>query len=106
MRVCMSLCVCVPTQASEEIRQLQVQSQTMSTKLKNRRATEHKLGNFIEHMTVSERMVNGVLEGEVGSHTHTHTQTHTRAHTGTHSHAVTHTRTHAIDHAVCVLVVQ
>ncbi|GFH22066.1 uncharacterized protein HaLaN_19473, partial [Haematococcus lacustris] len=41
---------------SEEIRQLQVQSSTMSTKLKNRRVTETQLGAFIEHLTVSEKM--------------------------------------------------
>lgn len=65
----MCVCATVPpcVQASEEIRQLQVQSQTMSTKLRNRRATEHRLGSFIEHLTVSERMVNGILEGEVSA---------------------------------------
>lgn len=51
---------------SEEIRQLQVQSQMMSIKLKNRRAAEQKLGVFIENLTVSETMVNAILEAEVG----------------------------------------
>ena len=51
---------------SEEIRQLQVQSQTMGTKLKNRRAAEQKLGTFIEHLTVSEDMVTSILDSEVG----------------------------------------
>mmetsp|Transcript_35681 Transcript_35681/g.90202 ORF Transcript_35681/g.90202 Transcript_35681/m.90202 type:complete len:761 (-) Transcript_35681:796-3078(-) len=50
---------------SEEIRQLQVQSQMMSTKLKNRRAAEQKLGTFIENLSVSETMVNSILEAEV-----------------------------------------
>jgi len=50
---------------SEEIRQLQVQSQMMSTKLKNRRAMEGKMGSFIDHVTISEVMVQGILESEV-----------------------------------------
>eukprot|EP00877_Chromochloris_zofingiensis_P003974 jgi/Chrzof1/13578/Cz08g03010.t1 len=50
---------------SDEIRQLQVQSQTMSTKLKNRRVAENKLGAFVEHMAVSEDLVSSVLDTEV-----------------------------------------
>jgi hypothetical protein len=52
-------------QVSDEIRQLQVQSQTMSTKLKNRRAAENKLGAFVEQMAVSEDLVTSVIESEV-----------------------------------------
>ncbi len=52
---------------SEEIRQLQVQSQTMSTKLKNRRATEQQLGSFIENMTVSEHMVLEIMDSEASA---------------------------------------
>ncbi|GAX77086.1 hypothetical protein CEUSTIGMA_g4532.t1 [Chlamydomonas eustigma] len=51
---------------SEEIRQLQVQAQTMGTKLKSRRGTERKMGAFVQNMTVSERMVTQILEAEVG----------------------------------------
>lgn len=50
---------------SEEIRQLQVQSQTMGTKLRNRRATEQHLGAFVEQMAVSEPMVVNILDAEV-----------------------------------------
>jgi hypothetical protein len=53
-------------QVSDEIRQLQVQSQTMSTKLKNRRAAENKLGAFVEQMAVPEDLINSVLDAEVG----------------------------------------
>ncbi|GLC44043.1 hypothetical protein PLESTB_000222700 [Pleodorina starrii] len=49
----------------EEIRQLQVQSQSMGTKLKNRRAAESQLGSFIEQLTISEELVTSILEHEV-----------------------------------------
>jgi hypothetical protein len=52
---------------SEEIRQLQVQSQTMSMKLKNRRAAEGKLGNFVNQVTVPEDLVTNIFEAEVGA---------------------------------------
>ncbi len=51
---------------SDEIRALQVQSQTMSTKLKNRRLAENKLGQFVEQMAVSEDIVAGIMDAEVG----------------------------------------
>lgn len=51
---------------SDEIRALQVQSQAMSTRLKNRRAIENRLGAFIEAMAVPEDMVTGIMEAEVG----------------------------------------
>ena len=38
----------------------------MSTKLKNRRETEGKLGSFIEHLSISEAMVHSILDAEVG----------------------------------------
>lgn len=47
---------------SEEIRQLQVQSQTMGTKLRNRRAFEQHLGAFVENMAVSEHTVVHILD--------------------------------------------
>lgn len=50
---------------SDEIRALQVQSQTMSTKLRNRKATESRLGGFVEQVAISEEMITGVLESEV-----------------------------------------
>ncbi|MEW5309332.1 MAG: hypothetical protein WDW38_001227 [Sanguina aurantia] len=50
---------------SEEIRTLQIQSNSMSTKLKNRRAAECKLGSFVEHITISEDLVHNVLEHEI-----------------------------------------
>ena len=37
----------------------------MSTKLKNRRATEQQLGTFIQNMTVSEHMVMEIMDSEV-----------------------------------------
>lgn len=39
----------------------------MSVKMKNRRATEAKLGSFIENLTVSEQMVTRILDSEVSS---------------------------------------
>ncbi len=59
-------CWFLPLQVGEEIRQLQVQSQSMGTKLKNRRAAESQLGSFIEQLTISDEMVAAILEGEVG----------------------------------------
>ncbi|KXZ50200.1 hypothetical protein GPECTOR_17g837 [Gonium pectorale] len=49
----------------EEIRQLQVQSQSMGTKLRNRRAAETQLGAFIEQLTVSEELVEAIMDNEV-----------------------------------------
>lgn len=59
--VCLLLCL----QVSDEIRALQVQSQTMGTKLKNRRAAEDKLGSFVESLAVSEEIVDGIMSAEV-----------------------------------------
>lgn len=42
-----------------------MQSQTMGTKLKNRRATEQQLGSFIQNMSVSEHMVLQIMDAEV-----------------------------------------
>ncbi|GMH45399.1 hypothetical protein BSKO_13356 [Bryopsis sp. KO-2023] len=50
---------------SEEIKQLQTQSQTMSVKLKNRRAAEDQLGAFMSKMSVSTSLIDGVLDAEV-----------------------------------------
>eukprot|EP00803_Ostreobium_quekettii_P002813 evm.model.scf_2163.2 EVM.evm.TU.scf_2163.2 scf_2163:7928-8191(+) len=52
-------------QVSEEIRQLQTQSQSMSVKLKNRRAAEEKLGAFIERLAVPNDLIHGIIEAEV-----------------------------------------
>jgi len=52
---------------SDEIRALQVQSQAMSTRLRNRRAIENKLGAFVDAMAVPEEMVAGIMEAEVGA---------------------------------------
>lgn len=52
-------------QVSEEIRQLQSQSQTMSVKLRNRRVAEERLGNFIDRMAVPNDMISSILESEV-----------------------------------------
>ncbi|KAG2482867.1 hypothetical protein HYH03_018212 [Edaphochlamys debaryana] len=49
----------------EEIRQLQVQSQSMGTKLKNRRAAESQLGSFIEQLTIGDDLVTAIMEHEV-----------------------------------------
>lgn len=53
------------SQVSEEIRQLQNQSQVMSVKLKNRRAAENVLGDFVDQITVPSEMINSVLDAEV-----------------------------------------
>lgn len=50
---------------SEEIKQLQTQSQTMSIKLKNRRAVEEQLGGFIGKMAVSKDLIDNILDSEV-----------------------------------------
>lgn len=50
---------------SEEIKQLQTQSQTMSIKLKNRRAVEEQLGTFIGKMAVSKDLIDNILDAEV-----------------------------------------
>jgi hypothetical protein len=44
----------------------QVQSQVMSTKLRNRRAAENKLGVFLEQVVVSEDLISSILDSEVG----------------------------------------
>mmetsp|Transcript_21139 Transcript_21139/g.37752 ORF Transcript_21139/g.37752 Transcript_21139/m.37752 type:complete len:358 (-) Transcript_21139:140-1213(-) len=49
----------------EEIRQLQVQSHAIGTKLRNRRSTESRMGTFIEELTLSEDFVNIILECDV-----------------------------------------
>lgn len=56
---------------------LQVQSQTMSTKLRNRRAVEDKLGGFLEQVVVSEDLISSVLDSEVRRHTCWHSPRHT-----------------------------
>eukprot|EP00210_Caulerpa_lentillifera_P001709 g1642.t1 len=53
------------SQVSEEIRQLQNQSQVMSVKLKNRRAAENVLGDFVDQIAVPSEMINSVLDDEV-----------------------------------------
>lgn len=50
---------------SDEIRQLQVQSQSMSVRLKNRKLAESKLGTFIEQVSVSDELVLGISQSEV-----------------------------------------
>lgn len=44
----------------------QVQSQTMSTKVKNRRTAEDRLGRFVEALAVSEEIVAGIMDADVG----------------------------------------
>lgn len=50
---------------SEEIRALQVQSASMSTRLRNRRAAEGVLGAFLEQALVSEDLIHQVLDAPV-----------------------------------------
>jgi hypothetical protein len=50
---------------SEEIRHLQAQSQSMGTKLKNRRAAEAQLGSFIEQLIISDHVAHSIMENEV-----------------------------------------
>lgn len=50
---------------STEIRALQEQSQSMSVKLKNRRAAEGRLGSFIEALALPPALVEGIMQSEV-----------------------------------------
>lgn len=49
----------------------------MSTKLRNRRAVEDKLGGFLEQVVVSEDLISSVLDSEVRRHTCWHSPRHT-----------------------------
>lgn len=51
---------------SDEIKQLQAESSTLGTKLRNRKAAEAKIGAFVERLTVSEELINAVFDVEVG----------------------------------------
>lgn len=51
--------------ACEEIRGLQVQTQSMSTRLHNRRSVEAKLGPLVDNIIITEELVSAILEGEV-----------------------------------------
>jgi hypothetical protein len=42
----------------------------MSTKLRNRRALEDRLGSFLEQLVVSEDLISSVLDSEVRSLRH------------------------------------
>ncbi|KAK9838884.1 hypothetical protein WJX74_005159 [Apatococcus lobatus] len=50
---------------STEIRALQEQSQSMSVKLKNRRAAEGRLGGFIEALALPPALVEGIMQSDV-----------------------------------------
>ena len=52
--------------ASDEIRALQAQSAAMSTRLKNRRAVEARLGAFVEAVAVPDELVAGIMTEEAG----------------------------------------
>jgi hypothetical protein len=50
---------------STEIRSLQEQSQSMSIKLKNRKAAEQKLGAFLENLVVPTGLIEGIMQRDV-----------------------------------------
>jgi hypothetical protein len=43
----------------------QVQSASMSTKLRNRRRVETQLGSFLGSLVVSEELINAICDGQV-----------------------------------------
>ena len=50
---------------STEIRALQEQSQSMSVRLRNRRAAETRLTAFLENVAVSPSLIEGITSGEI-----------------------------------------
>jgi len=50
---------------STEIRSLQEQSQSMSVKLKNRKAAEQKLGAFLDNLAVPAGLIEGIVQRDV-----------------------------------------
>ena len=48
-----------------QIKTLQEQSFSMSLKLRNRKAAESQLGQFIEDMSIAPKLINGIVDGEV-----------------------------------------
>lgn len=52
-------------QVSQEIKQLQNQSQTMSIKLRNRRNAEEQIGGIVDKMAVPLEMINSIIYSEV-----------------------------------------
>jgi hypothetical protein len=50
---------------STEIRSLQEQSQSMSIKLKNRKAAEQKLGAFLANLVVPTGLIEGIMQRDV-----------------------------------------
>lgn len=46
---------------SSEIRALQEQSQSMSVRLRNRKAAEAKLGTFLENIALPPSIIDGIL---------------------------------------------
>ena len=59
---------------SAEIRSLQEQSQSMSIKLRNRKAAEQKLGTFLDNLAITPALIHGIAQQgvdedyQVGSH--------------------------------------
>ena len=50
---------------STEIRSLQEQSQSMSVKLRNRKAAEQKLGAFLDNLAIPSGLIEGIVQGDV-----------------------------------------
>lgn len=50
---------------STEIRSLQEQSQSMSVKLKNRKAAETRLGSFLDNLAITANLVEGIVQRDV-----------------------------------------
>ena len=48
-----------------QIKTLQEQSFTMSLKLRNRKAAESQLGQFIEDMSIAPKLISGIVDAEV-----------------------------------------
>lgn len=46
---------------SSEIRALQEQSQSMSIRLRNRKAAEAKLGSFLDNLVLPPALIDGIL---------------------------------------------
>lgn len=48
---------------SSEIRSLQEQSQSMSVKLRNRKAAEQKLAGFLDRLALPAGLIEGIVQG-------------------------------------------
>ena len=63
-RLRLTRCCTAPSDASPQIKALQEQSFTMSIKLRNRKAAESALGQFVEDITLPPKLITGISESE------------------------------------------